>query len=103
MELRGKSPFVIFQDADLARALNAAIFMTFSNTGERCTAGSRILVQQSIYADFVAKFVERAKRITVGDPLDEKTIVGSMILQAPLVKVRNYKQPSNCALRCMTN
>ncbi len=90
MELGGKSPFVIFEDADLERALDAAVFMIFSNNGERCTAGSRILVQQSIYADFAAKFAERAKRITVGDPLDEKTIVGPMISQAHLAKVRSY-------------
>jgi 5-carboxymethyl-2-hydroxymuconic-semialdehyde dehydrogenase len=90
MELGGKSPFVIFDDADLDRALDAAVFMIFSNNGERCTAGSRILVQQRIYADFVAKFVERAKRITVGDPLDEKTIIGPMISQAHLAKVRGY-------------
>jgi 5-carboxymethyl-2-hydroxymuconic-semialdehyde dehydrogenase len=90
MELGGKSPFVIFEDADLDRALDAAVFMIFSNNGERCTAGSRILVQQSIYADFVQKFVARAKRITVGDPLDEKTIVGPMISQAHLAKVRSY-------------
>jgi 5-carboxymethyl-2-hydroxymuconic-semialdehyde dehydrogenase len=90
MELGGKSPFVIFEDADLDRALDAAVFMIFSNNGERCTAGSRILVQQSIYADFAARFAERAKRITVGDPLDEKTIVGPMISQAHLAKVRSY-------------
>ncbi|GER18618.1 5-carboxymethyl-2-hydroxymuconate semialdehyde dehydrogenase [Variovorax boronicumulans] len=90
MELGGKSPFVIFEDADLDRALDAAVFMIFSNNGERCTAGSRILVQQSIYADFAAKFAERAKRIVVGDPLDEKTIVGPMISQAHLAKVRSY-------------
>ncbi|WP_390347321.1 5-carboxymethyl-2-hydroxymuconate semialdehyde dehydrogenase [Variovorax boronicumulans] len=90
MELGGKSPFVIFEDADLDRALDAAVFMIFSNNGERCTAGSRILVQQSIYADFAAKFAERARRITVGDPLDEKTIVGPMISQAHLAKVRSY-------------
>jgi 5-carboxymethyl-2-hydroxymuconic-semialdehyde dehydrogenase len=79
MELGGKSPFVIFEDADLDRALDAAVFMIFSNNGERCTAGSRILVQQSIYPSFVEKFVARAKKITVGDPLDEKTIIGPMI------------------------
>ena len=90
MELGGKSPFVIFEDADLDRALDAAVFMIFSNNGERCTAGSRILVQQSIYADFAAKFAERAKRIAVGDPLDEKTIVGPMISKAHLAKVRSY-------------
>ena len=90
MELGGKSPFVIFEDADQARALDAAVFMIFSNNGERCTAGSRILVQKSIYADFVASFVERAKRIKVGDPLDESTIVGPMISPAHLAKVRSY-------------
>ncbi len=90
MELGGKSPFVVFDDANLERALDAALFMIFSNNGERCTAGSRILVQQSIYADFTRKFVERAKRIAVGDPLDEKTIVGPMISHAHLAKVRGY-------------
>ena len=90
MELGGKSPFVIFDDADLERALDAAVFMIFSNNGERCTAGSRILVQQNIYADFAQKFAERAKRITVGDPLDEKTIIGPMISPAHLAKVRSY-------------
>lgn len=90
MELGGKSPFVIFDDADLDRALDAAVFMIFSNNGERCTAGSRILVQQSIYADFVQKFTERAKRITVGDPQDAQTIIGPMISQNHLAKVRSY-------------
>ncbi|TFZ01822.1 5-carboxymethyl-2-hydroxymuconate semialdehyde dehydrogenase [Ramlibacter humi] len=90
MELGGKSPFVIFDDADLDRALDAAVFMIFSNNGERCTAGSRILVQKSIYANFVEKFVARAKKIAVGDPLDEKTIIGPMISQGHLAKVRSY-------------
>jgi 5-carboxymethyl-2-hydroxymuconic-semialdehyde dehydrogenase len=90
MELGGKSPFVIFEDADLDRALDAAVFMIFSNNGERCTAGSRILVQQSIYNTFVDRFTARAKRITVGDPLDESTIVGPMISTAHLAKVRSY-------------
>ena len=90
MELGGKSPFVIFEDADLARALDAAVFMIFSNNGERCTAGSRILVQQSIYADFVQKFAARARRLSVGDPLDEKTIIGPMISAAHREKVLRY-------------
>ena len=90
MELGGKSPFVIFDDADLDRALDAAIFMIFSNNGERCTAGSRILVQQSIYADFVARFTERARKIVVGDPQDEKTTFGPMVSRNHLAKVRSY-------------
>jgi 5-carboxymethyl-2-hydroxymuconic-semialdehyde dehydrogenase len=64
--------------------------MIFSNNGERCTAGSRILVQKSIYVDFVQRFVARAKKIVVGDPLDETTIIGPMISQAHLAKVRSY-------------
>ena len=90
MELGGKSPFVIFEDANLERALDAAVFMIFSNNGERCTAGSRILVQKSIYADFAQKFAARAKKIAVGDPLDEKTTIGPMISQGHLAKVRSY-------------
>ncbi len=90
MELGGKSPFVIFDDADLDRALDAAVFMIFSNNGERCTAGSRILVQQSIYADFVQRFTERAKRITVGDPMSDQTLIGPMISPQHLAKVRHY-------------
>lgn len=90
MELGGKSPFVVFDDADLSRALDAAVFMIFSINGERCTAGSRIFIQRSIYADFVQRFSERARRIKVGDPLDEATIVGPMISKAHLAKVRDY-------------
>jgi 5-carboxymethyl-2-hydroxymuconic-semialdehyde dehydrogenase len=90
MELGGKSPFVVFEDADLSRALDAAVFMIFSNNGERCTAGSRILVQKSIYPEFVQKFTERARRIAIGDPLDEKTIIGPMISANHLEKVRRY-------------
>jgi 5-carboxymethyl-2-hydroxymuconic-semialdehyde dehydrogenase len=90
MELGGKSPFVVFEDADFERALDAAVFMIFSNNGERCTAGSRILVQKSIYAEFCKRFAERAKRIVVGDPMDEQTIVGPMISAGHLAKVRSY-------------
>lgn len=90
MELGGKSPFVVFEDADPSRALDAALFMIFSNNGERCTAGSRILIQRSIYADFARRFVERARVIQVGDPLDDKTLVGPMISANHLAKVRGY-------------
>ena len=90
MELGGKSPFVVFEDADLPRALDAALFMNFSNNGERCTAGSRVLVQKPIYADFVEKFAARARRIAVGDPLDENTVIGPMISANHLEKVRRY-------------
>ena len=90
MELGGKSPFVIFEDADQARALDAAIFMIFSNNGERCTAGSRILVQRSIYAEFARRFTARAQRLSIGDPLQDSTIIGPMISVQHLAKVRGY-------------
>src|SRR5580704_11761055 len=90
MELGGKSPFVVFDDADRARALDAALFMIFSNNGERCTAGARILVQKSIYSEFAQKFTERAQRIPVGDPMNDTTIIGPMISANHLEKVRRY-------------
>jgi 5-carboxymethyl-2-hydroxymuconic-semialdehyde dehydrogenase len=90
MELGGKSPFVIFDDADLDRALDAALFMIFSNNGERCTAGSRILVQRRIYANFAARFADRARRIPIGDPQDEATVIGPMISAQHLDTVRRY-------------
>jgi acyl-CoA reductase-like NAD-dependent aldehyde dehydrogenase len=90
MELGGKSPFVVFADADLERALDAALFMIFSNNGERCTAGSRILVEKAAMPEFARRFAERAQRIPVGDPLDPKTVIGPMISRGHLEKVRGY-------------
>ncbi|MBB3211775.1 5-carboxymethyl-2-hydroxymuconic-semialdehyde dehydrogenase [Herbaspirillum sp. Sphag1AN] len=90
MELGGKSPFIIFDDADYERALDAAIFMIFSNNGERCTAGSRILIQRGIYERFVSDFAARAARLQVGDPLDPDTIIGPMISPQHQQKVARY-------------
>ncbi|MCJ8300781.1 MAG: 5-carboxymethyl-2-hydroxymuconate semialdehyde dehydrogenase [Pseudomonadales bacterium] len=90
MELGGKSPVIIFEDAHPERAMDAALFMVFSVNGERCTAGSRILVQRSIYDEFVEKFAARSKNIKVGDPMDETTKIGPMISKEHLQKVRNY-------------
>ena len=73
-------------DRDAAGALGE----TFGELGERCTAGSRILVQKSIYAEFAKRFAERASRIAVGDPLNEHTLIGPMISPAHLAKVRSY-------------
>ena len=90
MELGGKSPFIIFDDADYERALDAALFMIFSNNGQRCTAGSRIIVQNTIYDKFVADFVDRAGKLAIGDPLDPNTIIGPMISKAHQNKVMGY-------------
>ncbi len=90
MELGGKSPVLVFDDADVERALDAALFTIFSLNGERCTAGSRIFVQESIYADFVRRFAERAQRLVVGDPTDDATHVGAMITRQHWEKVTGY-------------
>lgn len=90
MELGGKSPVLIFEDADFEKALDASLFTIFSINGERCTAGSRIFIQESIYDKFVKEFAARAKHIVVGDPTDQKTQVGSMITQQHYNKVTGY-------------
>jgi acyl-CoA reductase-like NAD-dependent aldehyde dehydrogenase len=76
MELGGKSANIIFADADQERALDGALISIFSNNGQQCLAGSRILVEDSIFDEFASRFVERAKRIRVGDPFDDATEIG---------------------------
>lgn len=90
LELGGKSPVLIFDDADLSRALDSSLFTIFSINGERCTAGSRILVQETIYDQFVSDFAARAKNIKVGDPLDPDTAVGALISKDHFKKVSGY-------------
>ncbi|MFC4667860.1 5-carboxymethyl-2-hydroxymuconate semialdehyde dehydrogenase [Seohaeicola nanhaiensis] len=89
-ELGGKNPVVVFGDADLDRALDAAIFMIYSLNGERCTSSSRLLVESSVAAGFVAKLTERVKRIKVGHPLDPATEVGPLIHKTHFDKVCSY-------------
>jgi 5-carboxymethyl-2-hydroxymuconic-semialdehyde dehydrogenase len=79
MELGGKSPAIVFSDANLERALDAVIFGVFSLNGERCTANSRLLVERSCYDEFLSALIERAERIVVGDPFDERTDIGPLI------------------------
>ncbi|MCD1125170.1 5-carboxymethyl-2-hydroxymuconate semialdehyde dehydrogenase [Jinshanibacter sp. LJY008] len=90
MELGGKSPVLVFEDADIERALDASLFTIFSINGERCTAGSRIFVQRSIYPEFIKRFAERANRLKVGDPQDLNTQLGSLISQQHWDKVSGY-------------
>ena len=90
MELGGKSPAVVFADADLEAAIDSTLFGVFSLNGERCTAGSRILVERSIYDDFCKRYAARAARIVVGDPHDEKTEVGALVHPEHYDKVMGY-------------
>ncbi|WP_147107547.1 5-carboxymethyl-2-hydroxymuconate semialdehyde dehydrogenase [Tateyamaria sp. syn59] len=86
-ELGGKNPVVVFDDADLDAALDAAIFMIYSLNGERCTSSSRLLVQDTIAEEFEAKLAARAKAIKVGHPLDPATEVGPLIHEGHRDKV----------------
>ncbi len=89
-ELGGKNPVIVFDDADLDRALDAAIFMKYSLNGERCTSSSRLFVQRSIYDEFTNKLAERVKKIKVGDPLDLTTEIGPLIHPVHFNKVSSY-------------
>ncbi len=90
LELGGKNPVVVFEDADLERALDAVIFMIYSINGERCTSSSRLLVQDSIREEFEAKLIERVNNIRVGHPLDPATEIGPLIAQEHFDKVTSY-------------
>jgi 5-carboxymethyl-2-hydroxymuconic-semialdehyde dehydrogenase len=89
-ELGGKNPVVVFDDADLERALDAAVFMIYSLNGERCTSSSRLLVQDSAADRFHAMLVDRVNRIRVGHPLDPATEIGPLIDRSHFDKVAGY-------------
>ncbi|MDN6528793.1 MAG: 5-carboxymethyl-2-hydroxymuconate semialdehyde dehydrogenase [Brevibacterium sp.] len=90
MELGGKSPAVVFADADLDAAINATVFGVFSLNGERCTAGSRILVEESVYEEFVERYAAQAKRVKVGLPSDPTTEVAALVHPEHYDKVMSY-------------
>ncbi len=90
LELGGKNPVIVFDDADLERALDAVIFMIYSINGERCTSSSRLLIQDSVREEFEARLVGRINRIRVGHPLDPKTEIGPLISEEHFNKVTSY-------------
>ena len=92
MELGGKSPCVIFADADLDRAVDSALFGVFSLNGERCTAGSRILAERTVYDALVSDLAARAERIQVGDPADPRTEIGALVHPEHYARVLGYVQ-----------
>lgn len=89
-ELGGKNPVIVFDDADLDRAVDAAVFMIYSLNGERCTSSSRLLVQDTVYDTFTARVAARARAIKVGHPLDPDTEVGPLIHPVHEKKVLSY-------------
>ena len=82
LELGGKSPNVVFADADLDDAIPSAVWSIYYAAGQSCEARSRMLVEEAVYDEFVSRFADYVKQIRVGDPLDPETQVGSLISTA---------------------
>ncbi len=92
LELGGKSPNLLFADANLADAIPASVWAIFASAGQSCEARSRLLVEKSIYDDVVAQVTELSQRVKVGDPLDAETQMGSLISVAHREKVHGFVQ-----------
>jgi acyl-CoA reductase-like NAD-dependent aldehyde dehydrogenase len=90
LELGGKSPNIVFADADLEAALRGALTGIFYNKGEVCAAGSRLFLEEKIHDDFMGKLVERAKSLKVGDPLDKATRMGPVVSAQQMETVLSY-------------
>ncbi|MED3830657.1 aldehyde dehydrogenase [Priestia megaterium] len=90
LELGGKSANIVFEDADLDEAVKGSIEAIYRNQGEICLAGSRLLVQESIYKQFLEKFTAEVRKIKVGDPLSEETNMGTLVSQSHLETVDEY-------------
>ena len=90
LELGGKSPNIVFADADLASAIPSSVWSIYYSAGQSCEARSRVLVERPLYDEFVAQFAETADAVKVGDPLDPETQMGSLISQAHRERVHGF-------------
>jgi acyl-CoA reductase-like NAD-dependent aldehyde dehydrogenase len=99
LELGGKSANVVFADADLERAAASAPYAVFDNAGQDCCARSRILAEESVYDEFLARLVEAAAKVKVGDPADEATEMGPLISAEHRAKVASYVDGASSAFR----
>jgi acyl-CoA reductase-like NAD-dependent aldehyde dehydrogenase len=90
LELGGKSPNLLFADANLADAIPASVWAIFASAGQSCEARSRLLVEKSMYDDVVAQVTELSQKVKVGDPLDPETQMGSLISQSHRAKVNGF-------------
>jgi len=90
LEMGGKNPTVLFADADLDAALPGILRSAFTNQGQICLCGSRIIVEESIFASFLERFVRAAKALVIGDPMDAETEVGAVISAAHRDKIESY-------------
>ena len=92
LELGGKSPNIFFADADFEAAIDGALFGVFINQGEVCSAGSRILVEKTIYPKFVEAMAAKAKTIRLGPPLERETKMGPLVSKEQFDRVRAYQE-----------
>src|SRR6267378_1540668 len=90
LELGGKNPNIIFADADLDAAVAGSVRSSFANQGQVCLCGSRVFVERSAYKNFVDRFIDKASKLKIGDPLDEKTEQGAIVNKAQLDKIKFY-------------
>lgn len=103
LELGGKSPNLVFADADLDAMVNSSVYAVFGNAGQDCCARTRIFVERGILDEFTEKFVSRTRRLRVGDPLDPETEVGSLVSRAQRERVAGYVtlgQEEGAAVAC---
>lgn len=90
LELGGKNPTIIFADCDYEEMLNTVVRSSFSNQGQICLCGSRILIERSIYEKFKNDFVNKVKNLKVGDPLNRETNIGAVVSEQHMLKVLSY-------------
>ena len=90
LELGGKSPLIVFDDADLDNAVSGALLGNFYSTGQVCSNGTRVFVQRDVLDDFLGRVTARTERITLGDPLDEATQMGPLVSARQLDRVLDY-------------
>ena len=89
MELGGKSPFIVFEDADLDSAVEGVVDAIWFNQGQVCCAGSRLLVQESIEKKFIKKLKQRMEKLRVGNPLDKSIDIGAIVAPVQLQKINS--------------
>ena len=103
-ELGGKAPIVVFDDADVESAVSGAAFACFVASGQTCVSGTRLIVQEKIYDEFLAKFTEKTKALKVGDPFDPEAYQGPQVSQQQYdvcllpLPLRHYTDVAQCAL-----
>ncbi|MDI3324355.1 betaine-aldehyde dehydrogenase [Pontibacterium granulatum] len=97
MELGGKSPLIVFEDANLKNAVSGALLANFYTQGEVCTNGTRVFVHDSVYDEFVAQVKERTDRLIIGDPSDLDTQIGALICSKHMDKVLGYIEAAKAA------